>query len=94
MSLRENVTLFSQYGYIDSWHCRHRGEKQIITNNGCLKALVLNSLLQVVEKDWSTQQERPLQWEARTLHLEGGPHLPQVEKSLHSNADPAQPGIK
>lgn len=53
MSLRENVTLFSQYGYIDSWHCRYRGENQIITNNGCLKGLVLNSLLQVVEKDWS-----------------------------------------
>ena len=37
------------------------------------------------------QQEKPLQWEARTLQLERSPCSAQFEKSLGSNEDPAQP---
>ena len=33
------------------------------------------------------------QWEAQAPQLESGPHSPQLEKSLHSNEDPAQPKI-
>ena len=39
------------------------------------------------------QQGRPLQWEACSLQLESGPHSPQLEKSLCSSEDPAQPQI-
>ena len=39
------------------------------------------------------QQEEPLQREARTLQLESSPYLLQLEKSLHSREDPAQPKI-
>ena len=39
------------------------------------------------------QQEKPLQWEACALHLESSPQSPQLEKSLCSNEDPAQPKI-
>ena len=39
------------------------------------------------------QQEKPLQWEARALQLEYSPRLPQLEKSPHSNSEPAQPKI-
>ena len=35
--------------------------------------------------------EKPLQWEACVLQLEGGPHLLQLEKNLCSNEYPAQP---
>ena len=37
------------------------------------------------------QQKKPLQWEACTLQLESSPPSLQLEKSLHSNRDPAQP---
>ena len=39
------------------------------------------------------QQEKPPQPEAQALHLESSPHSPQLEKSLHSSEDPAQPEI-
>ena len=39
------------------------------------------------------QQEKSLQWEACVLQLESSPHSPQLEKSLSSNKDPAQPKI-
>ena len=35
----------------------------------------------------AAQQEKPLQWEDRTLQLESSPRLPQLEKSLHNNED-------
>ena len=35
-------------------------------------------------------QEKPPQWEADTVQLESSPRSPQMEKSLHSNEDPAQ----
>ena len=35
--------------------------------------------------------EKPLQWEACVLQLEGGPHLLQLEKNLCSNEYPAEP---
>ena len=38
-------------------------------------------------------QEKPLQWEACALQLESSLHLPQLEKSPHSNEYPAQPKI-
>ena len=37
------------------------------------------------------QQEKPLQEEACLLQLESSPHSLQLEKSLCSNKDPAQP---
>lgn len=37
--------------------------------------------------------KQPLQWEARALPLERSPWLPQLDKSPHSNEDPAQPKI-
>ena len=37
------------------------------------------------------QQEKPPQWEARALPLERSPRSRQLEKSPHSNEDPAQP---
>ena len=37
------------------------------------------------------QQEKPPQWETCAQQLESSPHLPQIEKNLHSNEDPAQP---
>ena len=37
------------------------------------------------------QQEKPPHGEARTLQLEGSPSSPQLEKSLFSNEDSAQP---
>ena len=36
------------------------------------------------------QQEKPQQWEAHALKLGSSLHLPQPEKSLHRNEDPAQ----
>ena len=39
------------------------------------------------------QREGLLQWEASKLQLESSPHLPQLEKSPHSNEDPAQPEV-
>ena len=42
----------------------------------------------------STPQEKPPQWEARAPQLESSPHSPQLEKSLCSNDDSAQPKIK
>ena len=39
------------------------------------------------------QQEKPLQWKAFTLQLENTRCLLQLEKSPHSNEDPAQPKI-
>ena len=41
-------------------------------------------------------QEKPLQWETLTLQLESSrpPPQPQLEKSLHSNKDLAQPKIE
>ena len=36
------------------------------------------------------QQEEPQQWEAHSPQLESGPYSLQLEKSLHSNKDPAQ----
>ena len=39
------------------------------------------------------KQEKPPKWELHTLQLESSPHVLQVEKSLHSNEDPAQPKI-
>ena len=44
-------------------------------------------------KAHAAQQEMPLQWEAHVLQLESSPWLPQLEKSLHSNKDPAQPKV-
>ena len=41
----------------------------------------------------SPQQEKPQQWEARALQLERSPCLLQLEKSPHSNEDPAQAKI-
>ena len=38
-------------------------------------------------------QEKPLQWEAFTPQLESSPYLRQLEKSSHSDKDPAQPKI-
>ena len=38
-------------------------------------------------------QEKPLQWEAHGPQLESSPRPPQLEKSLLSNQDPAQPKI-
>ena len=35
-------------------------------------------------------QEKPLRWEAQTLQLESRLHLPQLEKSLHSNRELAK----
>ena len=42
---------------------------------------------------WSLQQEKPLQWEARARQLESSPCLQQLEKSVCSSEDPAQPKI-
>ena len=42
---------------------------------------------------FAPQQEGPPQWEAYVLHLESSPGLQQLEKSLSSNEDPAQPKI-
>ena len=42
---------------------------------------------------FALQQEWPPQWEAYVLHLESSPGLQQLEKSLSSNEDPAQPKI-
>ena len=42
-------------------------------------------------RDCAPQKEKPLQWEAHSLQLEGSPCSPQLDKSLHSNEDPAQP---
>jgi len=39
----------------------------------------------------AVQQEKPLQSEARAPQLKSSPHSPQLEKSLWSNKDPAQP---
>ena len=39
------------------------------------------------------QQEKPLQWEARSPQLEYSPHSQQLEESPHNNEDPAQPKI-
>ena len=39
------------------------------------------------------QQEKPLRWEVHTPELESSFHLPQLEKSLSSNEDPAQPNV-
>ena len=39
------------------------------------------------------QQKKLPQWEACALQLERSPHFLQLEKSLHSNKDPAQPKI-
>ena len=40
-----------------------------------------------------TLHERPPQWEARTLWLERSPCLLQLERSPHSNENPAEPKI-
>ena len=37
------------------------------------------------------QQKKPLQGEAHILQLESSPCSPQLEKSMCSNKDPAQP---
>ena len=37
------------------------------------------------------QQEKPLQWEARSLQWRAALHLPQLEKKTQSNEDSAQP---
>ena len=37
------------------------------------------------------QQEKPLQWEACTPQLESSPRSLQLQKSPHSNKDPAEP---
>ena len=42
---------------------------------------------------YAPQQENPLWWEAPTPELESSPYSPQLEKSLHSHKDPAQPRI-
>ena len=39
------------------------------------------------------QQEKQPQWEALTLKLESRHHSPQLEKTLHSSKDLAQPKI-
>ena len=39
------------------------------------------------------QKEGPLQWETLILQLQSSPRSPQLEKSPHSNEDPAQPEI-
>ena len=38
-------------------------------------------------------QEKPAQWDVYTTQLEGSPRLPQREKSLCNNKDPAQPKL-
>ena len=40
------------------------------------------------------QQEKPPQWKAHVLQLESSPHMPQLEKNLHSNQDLAQLKIR
>ena len=39
------------------------------------------------------QPEKPPQWEGYVPQLESSPYLPQLEKSLCSNEDPAQPKV-
>ena len=41
----------------------------------------------------SPKQKKPRQWEARKSQLGSRPHSPQLEKSPHSNEDPAQSKI-
>ena len=48
-------------------------------------------LLKLVHpKVQALKQEKPLQWEARKLQLECGPHSLKLEKSLHSNTQCSQ----
>ena len=55
-------------------------------------AHVLQLLTSLHPRAHALQQEKP-QWEARTPQLERGPRLSQLEKSLCSNTDSAQPKI-
>ena len=41
----------------------------------------------------SSPRAQPQQQENRTLQIESSPHVPKLEKSPHSNKDPAQPKI-
>ena len=41
-------------------------------------------------RNHASQQEKPLQGEARAPHLERSSHSLQLEKNMHSNEDPAQ----
>ena len=38
-------------------------------------------------------QAKPPQQAAQELQLESSPHSPQLDKSLHSNKDPARPKV-
>ena len=55
---------------------------------------LLRSVCPVCPRASAPQQEEPLQWEACARQLESISHLLQLEKSPHSNKDPAQPEIK
>ena len=46
-----------------------------------------------VSRACAQQQENSLQWEAHTPQLDSSPHWTQLEKSLCSKEDPAQPEI-
>ena len=37
------------------------------------------------------QQEKPSQWKAQVMQVESTRHSLKIEKSLHSNEDPAEP---
>ena len=55
------------------------------------ETIVLLLLKPAHSRAHSPQQVKPTQWEAHTPQLESSPHWPQLEKSLRSNKDPAQP---
>ena len=50
-------------------------------------------LLSACPRACALQQEKPPQWEARTLQLESSPRLLQLGRSPHSKEEPAQPKI-
>ena len=45
-------------------------------------------------RTYALQKEKPLEWEAHALQLEGSSHSLQLERSLHINENPVQTKIK
>ena len=58
------------------------------------RARALQALKPECPRACALQQEKPQQWEARAPRPESRPLSLQLEKSLHSNEDPAQSKIK
>ena len=59
-------------------------------SHNCWAYYMLQLLKPTLPKAHAPQQERPQQWDVCALHLESSPYLLQLEKSPHSNEDPAQ----